>query len=612
MAVRTKAIFCLAVAAALTSVGCGSRQQQSRFQTAFLPPAPHEAPAAVVFVDPPSISQPDIYPDVPVFLIAAPGVSDRKLTADAMVQRAAQRLQRGHYYYQRRDIASSRREFDAAVDLMLEASAGNPADSPIYAHLLEGMVDEIHRRDVAGMGVSAVDEGKFEKAPLEDILEMTFPVDPRLKDKVREQVAATVSQLPLSVNDAVLGYINYFSNRGHKTLIYGMERAGRYRPMIRRILDEEGVPQELIHLAQAESGFIPRAVSRKAAGGMWQFLAWRGQEYGLTRTPYVDERMDPEKATRAAARHLRDLYQEFGDWYLAMAAYNCGPVTVEKAVERTGYADFWELRSRGVLPLETANYVPIILAMTIMEKNAAEYGIRDIQPDPVLEYDTVEIAAPTGMTLVSDITEVAPAELAALNPSILKRVAPAGYALHVPKGAGDLLMSALESIPPEHREAWRMHRVAAGDTLAGIGKRYGVAVSGIVSLNNLPSTGHGGGRSPGDSGDASSRTAGAPHGERRRQEGPGAPPGFRQELDIHGAQEERFHLREKRHAGGREATLRRPPGRPLRNPLSPRRRARLRRRRWWLKPARAKSARGNFSTPLVFAVDSREKRVFYG
>ena len=144
------------------------------------------------------------------------------------------------------------------------------------------MVDAIHRFDLAGLGASAsVEEDKFEKAPLEDILQMTFPVDPKLKDRVREQVAATVSQLPLSVNDTVLGYINYFSNRGHKTIIAATQRSGRYRPMIQRILDEEGVPQELIHLAQAESGFIPRAVSRKAAGGMWQFLVWRGQEYGL-------------------------------------------------------------------------------------------------------------------------------------------------------------------------------------------------------------------------------------------------------------------------------------------------------------------------------------------
>jgi membrane-bound lytic murein transglycosylase D len=457
---------------------------------AFLPPAPHGAPPAPEFVDPPSLSPPNIYlTDVPAFPIAAPGVSDRKLRADSLVRRAGQRFQRGKDYYQARDIAGSRREFDAAVDLMLEASAENPADSPVYAHLLEGMVDEIHRRDLAGMGASALDEDKFEKSPLEDILEMTFPVDPRLKDKVREQVAATVSQLPLSVNDAVLGYINYFSNRGHKTLIYGLERAGRYRPMIQRILDEEGVPRELIHLAQAESGFIPRAVSRKAAGGMWQFLAWRGQEYGLVRNAYVDERMDPEKATRAAARHLHDLYKEFGDWYLAMAAYNCGDVTVQRAVERTGYADFWELRSRGVLPLETTNYVPVILAMTIMEKNAAEYGIGDIQADPALEYDTVEMAAATSVALLSDITEIAVPELAALNPSILKRVAPAGYALHVPKGAGDRIIPALESIPPERRETWRVHRVGPGETLAEIGKRYGVAVSGIVALNNLPSSG---------------------------------------------------------------------------------------------------------------------------
>lgn len=257
--------------------------------------------------------------------------------------------------------------------------------------------------------------------------------------------------------------------------------------MIQRVLDEEGVPQELIHLAQAESGFFPRAISRAAAGGMWQFLKWRGNEYGLKQTPYTDDRMDPEMATRAAARHLRDLYKEFGDWYLAIAAYNCGPGVVEKAVERTGYADFWELRSRGVLPAETTNYVPIILAMTIMEKNAAEYGIEGLQLEPAMEYDTVETRGVTSLTLVADILDLPAAELAELNPSSLRGKVPESYPLHVPKGSAGKLAAALQHIPANHLDAWRMHCVGAGETLAAIGKRYNVTSSNILAVNHLES-----------------------------------------------------------------------------------------------------------------------------
>ena len=151
--------------------------------------------------------------------------------------------------------------------------------------------------------------------------------------------------------------------------------------MIQRTLKNEGVPQDLIYLAQAESGFHPLALSRVGARGMWQFMASRGRGYGLQHTWWVDERQDPEKSTRAAARHLKDLYNQFGDWYLAMAAYNSGPGTVQSAVKRTGYADFWELYRRNVLPKETRNYVPIILAVTIMAKNPAQYGLDDMAPE---------------------------------------------------------------------------------------------------------------------------------------------------------------------------------------------------------------------------------------
>ena len=489
MEVRNSA-FCVFTlcAAVLLTPGCGYNQQ-SKFQMSFLPPAPKGAALDVELPEPPPV-QHNAYlgADIPSVVVKNAIAAQKRPQGDETIQNAQRRFQLGKRYYQSNDLANARREFDRAIDLMLEAGEQGLIDRQQFERQLDEMVDNVHRYDLAALGAGAdVEQGKFEKAPLEDILTMTFPVDPKLKDKVREQVAATTSQLPLSVNDAVLSYINYFSNRGHKTLLYGLQRSGRYRPMIQRILDEEGIPQEIIHLAQAESGFIPRAVSRAAAGGMWQFLKWRGNEYGLKQTAYTDDRMDPEKATRAAAHHLRDLYHQFGDWYLAIAAYNCGPGTVEKAVERTGYADFWELRSRGVLPAETTNYVPIILAMTIMEKNAAEYGIEGFTLDPALEYDTVETSAPTSLTLVADILDLPYSEVAALNPASLRGMVPENYAVHVPKGTGNQLSAAMQMIPADSLDSWRMHRVAAGETLSAIAKRYGVTSTNIVSANRMES-----------------------------------------------------------------------------------------------------------------------------
>lgn len=407
--------------------------------------------------------------------------------SDLLIQQAEERLRAGRKFYRIKDTDHARVEFDAAVDLMIQASA-NPTDRTLYENKMDEMVDEIHRVDLAGLGAAAPAEeaqAQFDKAPLDDILEMTFPVDPRLKSKVSEELHATNSALPLVMNDAVLSYINYFGGRGHSTIAAGFQRAGKYKAMIQRVLAEEGVPQELIYLAQAESGFLPRAVSRAAAGGMWQFMQWRGNQYGLMQTPYLDDRYDPEKATRAAAHHLHDLYNEFGDWYLAIAAYNCGPGTIEKAVERTGYADFWEMRSRGALPAETTNYVPIILAMTIMGKNAKEYGLDDVTPESPVEYETVEMGAPTSLALIGDLTDTPASYLIELNPALLKNVAPAGYSLRVPKSTGAALAAGLEAIPAERRLAWRMHRVEPGETMAAIARRYGATTNSILAANKL-------------------------------------------------------------------------------------------------------------------------------
>jgi len=410
----------------------------------------------------------------------------RPTPSDLLIQRAEEKFRNGRKFYQVKDSDRARSEFDAAIDLMLQAS-DNPSDRSLYEDKLERLVDAIHRLDLAGLGSAAPssDEPQFEKAPLEDILQMTFPVDPKLKSKVQTELSATASQLPLTTNDAVIGYINYFSGRGHRTIVAGLERAGKYRPMISRVLAEEGVPQELIHLAQAESGFLPRAVSNMAATGMWQFVKFRGQQYGLNQSALVDERLDPEKATRAAAKHLRDLYTEFGDWYLAIAAYNCGPGNIEKAVARTGYADFWELRARHAIPTETTNYVPIILAMTIMTKNAAEYGLTDVVPESPLEYDSVEMSASTHLALVGDLTDTPVSQLTALNPALLRNVAPQGYSVRVPKGTGSTLSASLDRVPATQRASWRMHRVESGDTLAAIAKRYGSSTGRIAEVNSL-------------------------------------------------------------------------------------------------------------------------------
>ena len=482
---RPKTFFGFCALVAGLAAGCSYTAPTAKVHPPFVPLASRQA-AAALLPDPPNISGfPGVFEITPV-LRAIFEFSQSRVAAETLIQRAYLGFQRGRGLYQANDIANARAEFDGAIDLMLGASAEDPGDRQEFGSKLDEMVDAIHRLDLAGLGASEnTDEAQFDRAPLEDILQMTFPVDPKLKIKVREQVAATVSQLPLTVNDVVLGYINYFSNRGHRTIVDAIQRSGRYKPMIQRILDEEGLPQELIHLAQAESGFYARAVSRMAAGGIWQFVKFRGNQYGLKQTLYTDDRMDPEKATRAAAHHLHDLYTEFGDWYLAMAAYNCGPNVVEDAVARTGYADFWELRNRAVLPAETTNYVPIILAMTIMEKNAREYGLEGIQADAPLEYDTVDIAAQTSMALVSDIVDAPLAELAALNPAILRGTIPADYQVHVPKGTGNLLTAGLELIPPEHRAAWRMHRLGAGETLADVGKRYGIGLNALVTANNL-------------------------------------------------------------------------------------------------------------------------------
>jgi membrane-bound lytic murein transglycosylase D len=421
---------------------------------------------------------------VPVHLTAASAVpstapSDRLNRAELFFQEGKEFVDAGL-------VEPARQSFDRAVLLLLETPEADPDRSRIERRL-EEMIDLIYRYDLDNLGTGVPDaQLSFDKSPLDAIRELTFPLDPKMRSVVPKQIEVSSSQLPLETNDAVLSFINYFTTTraGRSTLVNGWRRSTPYRPMIQRILAEEGVPQELIYLAQAESGFMPRAVSHKAAAGMWQFVRWRGQEYGLDSNQFVDWRLDPERATRAAARHLRDLFDQFGDWYLAMAAYNCGPGCVDRAVQRTGYGDYWEIRRRGALPKETSNYVPIVLAMTIVSKNAEQYGIEFDDPAPALEYDFLPVEAPTHVELVAGAADLPVSGIQSLNPALLKNVAPTGYELRVPKGMAAEIAEAIEGVPSAKRAASRLHRVKDGESLTEIATTYQTSAKTILAANS--------------------------------------------------------------------------------------------------------------------------------
>jgi membrane-bound lytic murein transglycosylase D len=256
--------------------------------------------------------------------------------------------------------------------------------------------------------------------------------------------------------------------------------------MISKNLRDQGVPQDLIYLAVAESGFQPQALNaRSGAGGMWQFMPTGA--YGLARNGWFDERFDPQKSSIAYAKYMKTLYNQFGDWYLAMAAYDWGPGNVQRAVMRTGYADFWELYRRNVLPGETKNYVPGIIAAIIMAKNPEQYGLDKIVPDAAVISDTVTVDYAIDLRLVADVTNSSLLEIVALNPSLLRMTTPRdmSFDLHIPLGTLDVFATRIKEIPEDKRASWRFHVVGSGETLDGIARALHAHASDIARTNGL-------------------------------------------------------------------------------------------------------------------------------
>jgi membrane-bound lytic murein transglycosylase D len=433
----------------------------------------------------PALTAPAPAPPAPAPAPPAPSVEQQRVRL--LIKQVEETYARGEADYHKGRLPEAKQEFDRAVDLMLASGIDVKSNAELQEEF-DHIVDEVNALEMEALKLGNGFVPSEEETPAEVAQDVTFEVDPRIVAKATADLATTKSDLPLVVNDYVAGVINFFANtkKGHNTLLHSFQRAGRYKAMIQRVMAEEGVPQDLIYLAVAESGFNPRALNRKShAGGMWQFMP-RGN-YGLARNAYVDERFDPEKSTRAYARYMKFIYDQLGDWYLSMAGYDWGAGNVQRAVQKTGYADFWELYKRNNLPKETKNYVPEILAAIIIANHPTQYGFDDMTLDPPVLTDTVTINYPVSLRLVSDLVGAPLDELTALNPSLLRTVTPpdASFDLHLPGGMAAVYEQRIAAIPEGKRNAWRYHRVAPEDTLASVARAYRVTDAELAAANQL-------------------------------------------------------------------------------------------------------------------------------
>lgn len=304
-------------------------------------------------------------------------------------------------------------------------------------------------------------------------------------DEDIQTAVITSTTIPLVINGHVEQYLDYFQTRARQHFEKWLWRAGKYFPMMKKIFKEEGVPEELIYLSMVESGVNPIARSWAKAVGVWQFVKGTGKLYGLKGNSWYDERRDFEKATHAAAKHLKDLYNDFNDWYLALAAYNSGAGRVTRAMKKSKSNDFWKMRPN--LPRETRNYVPQYIAATIISLNPKAFNF-DVPQAEELAYDVVSINGSIDMTTLAQCAEADATDLKELNPELLKWCTPPGlteYTLRIPAGKAGVFMQNYQNIPEEHKRPWHIHKVKRGETLARIGKRYGISAGMIADANKI-------------------------------------------------------------------------------------------------------------------------------
>jgi len=404
-------------------------------------------------------------------------------TADSHLALGLAEIRQGH-------LTRARQEFDLALGVYLGAPGGaasQPRVFEAYKRTLQAI--QLHEMEALAAG-DGFTESPAEAAAIDTVADLELddlhPTDDARR-LAEEALGAENTDVPIVLNDSVLACIDLYQGELREWFGEALARGGRYLPKIRAVFAAEGVPQDLAYAALVESAFKTSALSRAKAKGVWQFIPATGKRFGLNQDWWVDERSDPDKSTRAAARYLKTLHELFGDWNLALAGYNAGEGKVTRAIESYGTEDFWELAQTRGLRDETKNYVPMIHAAIVVAKAPARYGFEDIQPEPLIESDSVLVHDAVDLRVIAECAGSSLDRMRLLNPALRRLATPAhrSFDVRVPKGTAAATTACLHAIPPEQRVAFRAHVVTRGQTLAAIARRYGTRPNDIAQANGL-------------------------------------------------------------------------------------------------------------------------------
>jgi membrane-bound lytic murein transglycosylase D len=452
---------------AMFAAGCATGQKWAK--------APQPAPAPVVAQTPAPAPAPKSDP-----------IADVIAQSDQYFETGRKELEAGH-------LETAKAAFDRSLEVLLEWPGGARSEPRIREHY-DRLVERISAYEVTALAQGdGFAEKASEPASIDELLAISTFEPPPAASKETEQTVAedlreVVHDIEIPLNARVLSYVQLFTGRLKGYLEEGLGRGARFLPMIQDVFRAEGLPLDLAYVPLIESAFKPNALSRAKAKGIWQFMRGTALENGLKHDWYIDERSDPEKATRAAAKYLKTLYGMFNDWHLALASYNGGPGRVQRAIKRSGRDDFWKLSAnKRYLPRETRDYVPLILAAVIIARNPEQYGMNIVPLDPPA-YETVTLPSAVDLRRVAEWAGTPVQTIQDLNPELRRWTTPlraTDYVLKVPAGTAEVIHARMLEVSAEELAPLNHHTVKKGETLLSIAKKLKVSRADLAEANYL-------------------------------------------------------------------------------------------------------------------------------